>query len=410
MLKNTQVNKLSNHIKNVTHGFFLGIGTAIAEPSTILPLIVHHFSSSSVLIGFFVALLRGGAVLVQMFAAFYAQSFPIVLPFLKRVFFVRFLSWFSIGFAILVIGEKSNELTLFFIGLGLFFFSFSAGFGAIYFREILAKMFTHKYRGFTMAYRQFFTGLGSILSGIAAGWVLNHFEAPKSYGYLFIISAIFMGFGFLAFSSVEEPAKKNTMIKESTFKKFLQNSLKILKEDNHLSIQIFSYLFSYSYLMAMPFIILQAKSYIKLSGTDIGIFISVQMIGAMFSNFLWGKLSSNGKNRIIVNLSTMILIFAITLSWITKNDIYGYYIIFFSLGVATDGLRLSFGNLILILAPEEKRPVYVALQTNITSIGIFFSVLGGAIVEYLSYGWLYGATIILLIASFILSLRLKDIT
>ncbi len=410
MLKNTQVNKLSNHIKNVTHGFFLGIGTAIAEPSTILPLIVHHFSSSSILVGFFVALLRGGAVLVQMFAAFYAQSFPVALPFLKRVFFVRFLSWFSIGFAILVIGEKSNELTLFFIGLGLFFFSFSAGFGAIYFREIMAKMFTHKYRGFTMAYRQFFTGLGSILSGIAAGWVLNHFEAPKSYGYLFIISAIFMGFGFLAFSSVEEPVKKNIMIKESSFKKFLQNSLKILKEDSHLSTQIFSYLFSYSYLMAMPFIILQAKSYIKLSGTDIGIFISVQMVGAMFSNFLWGKLSSNGKNRIIVNLSTMILIFAITLSWITKNDIYGYYIIFFSLGVATDGLRLSFGNLILILAPEEKRPVYVALQTNITSIGIFFSVLGGAIVEYLSYGWLYGATIILLVASFILSLRLKDIT
>ncbi len=408
-MKNAKVNKLSNHIKNVLHGFFLGIGTAIAEPSTILPLIVHHFSSSSILVGFFVALLRGGAILVQMFAAFYAQSFSLVLPFLKRVFLVRFLAWFSIGFAILVIGEKSNTLTLFFIGLGLFFFSFSAGFGAIYFREIMAKMFTHKYRGFTMAYRQFFTGLGSILSGVAAGWVLNHYEAPKSYGYLFIISAIFMGFGFLAFARVEEPKKENISLKESSFKKFLKNSFIILKEDQHLLTQILSYLFSYSYLIAMPFIILQAKEYIKLNGTDIGIFISVQMIGAMFSNFLWGKLSSNGKNRIIVNISTLILLFAITLSWITKSNIYGYYIIFFSLGVATDGLRLSFGNLILILAPEEKRPVYVALQTNIVSIGIFFSVLGGAIVEYLSYGWLYGVTLFFLIASFLLSLKLKDI-
>ncbi len=408
-MKNYKVNQPLNHIKNVLHGFFLGIGTAIAEPSTILPLIVHHFSSSSILVGFFVALLRGGAILVQMFAAFYAQSFPIVLPFLKRVFLVRFLSWFSIGFAILAIGERSNELTLFFIGLGLFFFSFSAGFGAIYFREIMAKMFTHKYRGFTMAYRQFFTGLGSILSGVAAGWVLNHFEAPKSYGYLFLISAIFMGVGFLFFATVKEPIKENISIKESSFNKFLKNSFAILKEDKHLSTQIFSYLFSYSYLIAMPFIILQAKEYIKLNGTDIGIFISVQMVGAMLSNFLWGKLSSSGRNRIIVNISTLILIFAITLSWITKSNIYGYYVIFFSLGVATDGLRLSFGNLILILAPEDKRPVYVALQTNIVSIGIFFSVLGGAIVQYLDYGWLYGVTLFFLVLSFILSLKLKDI-
>ncbi len=409
-MKKIKINSLSNHIKNVTHGFFLGIGTAIAEPSTILPLIVHHFSSSSILVGFFVALLRGGAILVQMFAAFYAQSFMIVLPFLRRVFFVRFLAWFSIGFSILLIGNRSKDLTLFFIGLGLFFFSLSAGFGAIYFREIMAKMFTHKFRGFTMAYRQFFTGLGSILSGVAAGWVLNHFTAPESYGYLFIISAVFMGFGFLAFSTIDEPKKEKILQKESSFRQFLKNSFVLLKNDRYLTNQIFSYLFSYSYMLSMPFIILQAKKYISLSGTDIGIFISVQMIGAMLSNFLWGKLSSSGRNRIIVNISTLVLIFAITLALITKSNIYAYYLIFFCLGIATDGLRLSFGNLILILAPEEKRPIYVALQTNISSIGIFFSVPGGIIVEYLNYNWLYGVTLVFLFISFILSLKLKDIS
>ena len=408
--KKNLIDKTSNHIKNVCHGFFLGIGTAIAEPSTILPLIVHHFSSSSILVGFFVSLLRGGAILVQMFAAFYAQSFSYVLPFLKRVFLVRFLSWFSIGFVILILGDRHKSLTLFFIGLGLFFFSFSAGFGAIYFRELLAKMFSHKYRGYSMAYRQFFTGLGSILSGAAAGWVLNHFEAPKSYGYLFIISALFMGVGFYIFSKVEEPKKENISKKESSFKEFLKNASKILKNDQHLKIQILSYLFSYSYMISLPFIILQAKKYIALSGTDIGLFISIQMGGAMLSNFVWGKLSSNGKNRIIVNISTMVLLGIITLAWLSTKNIYAYYVIFFFFGVATDGLRLAFGNLILILAPEEKRPVYVALQTNIVSIGIFFSVPGGIIVEYLSYSWLYGITLSLLFYSFVLSFKLRDIS
>ncbi len=403
------IDKTSNHIKNVCHGFFLGIGTAIAEPSTILPLIIHHFSSSSVLVGVFVSLLRGGAILVQLFAAFYAQSFSYVLPFLKRVFLVRFIAWFSIGFAIIAIGDAHKNLTLFFIGLGLFFFSFSAGFGAIYFRELLGKMFSHKYRGFSMAYRQFFTGLGSILSGAATGWVLNHFEAPKSYGYLFIISAAFMGIGFFIFSKIEEPKKEKTSKKESSFKEFLKNSTKILKSNQHLQIQIKSYLFSYSYMLALPFIILQAKKYISLNGTDIGVFISIQMIGAMLSNFIWGKLSSIGKNRIIVNISAILLIFIIILAAFSTKNIYAYYVIFFFFGVATDGLRLAFGNLILILAPEDKRPVYVAIQTNIVSFGLFFSIPGGFIVEYLNYNWLYAITLIFLSYSFLLSFKLKDI-
>jgi len=208
---------------------------------------------------------------------------------------------------------------------------------------------------------------------------------------------------------VEEPKKEKTSKKESSFKEFLKNSTKILKSNQHLQIQIKSYLFSYSYMLALPFIILQAKKYILLNGTDIGVFISIQMIGAMLSNFIWGKLSSIGKHRIIVNISAILLIFIIILAAFSTKNIYAYYIIFFFFGVATDGLRLAFGNLILILAPEDKRPVYVAIQTNIVSFGLFFSIPGGFIVEYLNYNWLYAITLIFLSYSFLLAFKLKDI-
>ena len=54
--------KKSDHIRNILHGFFLTIGTTIAEPHTILPLIITHFGGGSILIGFFSSLLRGGAI------------------------------------------------------------------------------------------------------------------------------------------------------------------------------------------------------------------------------------------------------------------------------------------------------------------------------------------------------------
>ena len=132
----------ANNYKNIAHAFFLSLAITIAEPSTVLPLIIEHFSQSTIVVGLFVSLLRGGAILTQLYAAFHAQSYKKVLPYLKKVFFFRWFSWFLIGVGIFFVGDANKTLTLFFIGFGLLGFSLSAGFGAIYFKELQAKLFS----------------------------------------------------------------------------------------------------------------------------------------------------------------------------------------------------------------------------------------------------------------------------
>jgi MFS family permease len=401
------MDKFSNHIKNILHGFFLAIGTTIAEPSTILPLIVNYFGGSSLLVGFFAALLRGGAIIVQMFAAFQAQSYTLMLPYLRRVFLVRFIAWFFIGVSIILFGENSPNLTLFTIGLGLFIFSFSAGFGAIYFKDIVAKIFTHKFRGKTMAYRQFFTAFGGLISGSFAAIILEIYEPPYSFGYLFIISSFLMGLGYLAFGSVDEPPKEKVSKKEKKFSTFLKNSIATLKADKDLQVQITTFLFAYAYLISLPFIILDAQDKINLSGTAIGILITSQMVGAMLSNFLWGRLTSQGYYRLSANIALLFHVSAILIAF-NASTLYEYIAIFFIVGAATDGNRIASGNLILIIAPPEKRPVYVALQMNIISLGMFFSILGGLILHVSNYATLYSVTLVMLLFAFYISLKLKD--
>ncbi len=170
-----------NNSKNVSHAFFLSLAITIAEPSTVLPLIVSHFSDNLIMVGIFVSLLRGGAIVIQLYAAFYAQAYKRVLPYLGKVFFFRWISWLLIGLSIYFIGDSNKSLTLFFIGVGLFFFSFSAGFGTIYFKELQAKLFSKKGRGKTMANRQIAGAIASILSAGVTGYVLSNFEAPYSY-------------------------------------------------------------------------------------------------------------------------------------------------------------------------------------------------------------------------------------
>ena len=214
------MNKKGNHYRNILHGFFLSIGMTIAEPHTILPLIISHFGGGTILIGFFSSLLRGGAVIVQLYAAFHAQSYPKMLPYFRRVLVSRFFSWLFIGIAILLFGDTNQNLTLLSIGIGLFIFSFSAGFGAIYFREITAKIFTHKFRGKTMSIRQFFFGFGALISGAGAGYILEIYQPPFSFGFLFVISAFLMGFGYIAIGTVDEPIKEKLSKKRNLLNYF----------------------------------------------------------------------------------------------------------------------------------------------------------------------------------------------
>lgn len=397
----------SNRLKIILHGFFYSGGIGIAEPSTVLPVIVNYFSNSSALIGLFSSLLRGGSVIMQLYAAFYAQTYKKVLKPLRLIFIFRFLAWFSIGLSIFLFGENHHLLTLWLFGIGLFSFSFSAGFGTVYFSELVGKSFSNDYRGKTIAIRQFFSGISAIFSGGISGWFLANFDEPFSFAYLFLISSLFMSFGYLSVSLMTEYSKEEVSEKEKNFGKFLKNALAILKSDKLLQYQIITRLLSYSFLLIFPFIGIKAINDLEISKGYAALFAFLLLSGATLSNIYWGKLSSKGKNKLVATVSFGLMILAISIAIFAKN-IYVYSLIFILAGAASDGFKLSFSNLIFIISPKEKRPVYIAIQNNITSLGMFFSIPGGILLGFVGYNLLYISVIILLSTGLFFSLKLKD--
>ena len=233
---------------------------------------------------------------------------------------------------------------------------------------------------------------------------MSNFEPPKNYAYLFMISSFLLGIGLLAFASLKEPIKEKVRVKEESFWKFLKNAFKFLKTDNALQIQILTILFSYSFLFAFPFVILKANQTINLTGWLIGGFVTIQMIGALLGNLVWKKLAPEYKKIII--FSFMSVIGAFIVAFIANNALM-YGLVFFLIGFAMDGFKISGMNLLFEIAPEDKRPIYVALQNNLTSIGLFFAIPGGFILEKFGYNVLYGFTVIMLLIGLFFATRLK---
>jgi len=175
--------------------------------------------------------------------------------------------------------------------------------------------------------------------------------------------------GFATFVTIEEPEKEHILVKEKHFKIFIKNAMILLKQDQRLQQQIIAIFLSFSYFLSMPFVVLNANSTFTLTGWMLGGFITVQMLGSIIgSTFLWRQIDHYEK---MLSLSFIFMITAFILALFADN-VYTYEGIFFLFGVALDGLNISGMNLVIEIAPEEKRPIYTALQTNLTSIGLFF--------------------------------------
>jgi len=375
----SKVNLPSNRAIIIVQGFSFFAGISIAEPSTVMPLIVSYFSDSNFLVGLYSSLLTGGSIIMQLYTAYHAQSLPQVIFNFRIVLLIRFLAWFSIGLSLYVFGQTSPHLALALFGIFLFTFSFMSGFGNIYFQELLGKSFSNGYRGKVLALRQLFGRIGSIVSGGFTASILANFAEPISFAYLFIFSSIVLLAGYILLAIFKEEKKENVMVKEPSFKHFIHNAYRILKGDVMLQKQIISRLISYAYLFATPFIILDAKKYFDIDGAFVGIAVSVQMTGAMVGNLIWAKFTTS-RNRLIVSLSFSLSIIAMLLS-LTHISLLLYYFIFFLIGASIDGFALGFDNLILMSAPEAKRPIYIAIQNNITFVGMFFSIFGSLILN-----------------------------
>jgi len=181
----------------------------------------------------------------------------------------------------------------------------------------------------------------------------------------------------------------------------MHNSLQILKNDNRLKQQIIVIFLGYSYFLSMPFVILNAHKAFTLTGWMLGGFIAVQMVGSIVgSTFIWRKIYNYEK---MLSLSFIFAIISFIVA-LFAYDIYTYGIVFFFFGVAIDGFNNAGMNLVIEIAPEDKRPTYTALQTTITSFGLFFPILGGVLLKYISsYTFIYFITIVLLSIGYFLS-------
>jgi MFS family permease len=403
-----------NFVMGLLHGIFYNGGLAFSEPTTVLPVFLNNFTNSKILVGLSSTIMSQfggiGSVLPQLFVASKLESKVCKKPILIVAIIIRALCWALLALITYLFG-RSHPLGII---LALFFFltlfTFMGGVAVVPFYDIWGKAIPPTLRGRFFGYRQLFGGILAVGGGFIVKAILENkgISFPNNYVFLFLLSFIFISISYLALGSVKEPVEevhKNFL----TFREFMKKAYRILEFDNNYKLFLVVQILAGAMGLALPFYVLYAKDVLGVKLGMVGIFLSAQMLGSVLSNILWAYLSDFIGNKKVIQISILLGLMVPLIALLTPIHLSKVFIpLFVLIGFTITGQIIGNTNFLLDIAPAKDRPTYISLRGTLRLPVVLFPLIGGTIIRYASYHFLFIITILVLCAGFILSFQLSE--
>jgi len=395
-----------NFILGVLNGVLFSFAISFTNPNTVLPYFVSLLTSSKFLIGSTTTINSFFFFLPQIFVANFTEHWS------KRKFFyimgavLRASSWFFLFIITYLYRADSISLLLYSFLILYSLSCLGGGLAGLPFLDIVGKIVIPIRRGRFFSLRLFFGGLLSIGGGLVVKYVLGHtdrFPFPRNFSLLFFLTFIWICFALSLFICVKEPDTPVKSNRRSNFFTYLRSAIHIFREDHNYKMFFWAKIFLSCGIITLPFYVVYARDVLCLPQEMVGVFVSAQMIGAAISAFFWGFLSDKYGNKIVVQLSGLIgmLIPILVLSIGTFYSLFGYsgysgnnpgklLIIayataFVLLGMNINGNFIGQTNLLLEVAPPERRTTYIGITNAATAFVTLLPLLGGYIIQWTSY-------------------------
>ncbi|GBD93030.1 major Facilitator Superfamily protein [bacterium BMS3Abin05] len=398
-----------NFTMGVLHGIIFSFGMAFSEPFSVLPLFLRSFTSSKVVIGFLISIIKTGSALPQFFVANKVQNLSRGKPILLVAIWVRWLAWGLLAMVTFIGGHHSPHLILASFVFFLFIFSFAGGVANVPFFNMIAKAIFAERRGSFFGMRQFWGGIAAIGAGLLVRIILSlpSLSFPQNYGYLFLVTFAVLTFGYVALSLFKEPESRVEKTAAENNSINLPTIIHYLKDFPPLFHLLLILIFSQSLMLALPFFVLNAKETLHFPTAWVGYFVMAQMGGGVLSNFLWAKLSDQRGNVLVIRLSIICALLAVLFAVFSKSFILYLFVFIFS-GIFLNGAGIGFNNYIMELSTEQLRPLFLSIQGTFMFPVYFYPLFGGLIADYFSFHILFLSSLFMLLISLWLSIKLCE--
>jgi len=393
-----------NYLLGIINGILMNFVDALTGSSTMLPLYLSTLTRSSIIIGLGSSMHEALWPLPQIFMAHFHEGKPYKKYVYDRTALVRSLMMFVIAFVILL--NPAGVLWIFLAAL--FTYHIFGGIAGLSFMDVVAKTVSSRRMTSFWGLRIAIGGILSILGGLAVKYILNSYPSPFDFYLIFISAAFTVTVGLFSFCLAEEPAD-SAQKKTESFLDFFKEGVKVLSGDRK-----FKYFYTVRILLGItaslePFYMIYALRKLHMQPAAAGLMIAARMAGLVSSNFLWNHISKNKSVKHVLVAASAAGIFIPLIAVAAGLNSSLLYVLFFLSGIFYSGIQVGSSSLLLIIAPDEKRPTYIGFFNTMIAPVYFFSIVHGAMIDSFSFYIPFAVASASSAAGLIYALRLRKL-
>ncbi|MEE9617073.1 MAG: MFS transporter [Anaerolineae bacterium] len=410
----------------VRRSFALGVfnGTAfrfaetLIDPPLILTWFVSQLTSSNLLIGLVAPMGDAGWFLPQIFVSARIQRMQRKMPSYAIAAVIRTVVWLLLATAVWLVDDPLTLLVGFFILYTIA--RLSAGLGGLTFFDVVAKTIPARRRGSFFAWRQL---LGGLL-GLGGGWIVKTIlyhpalPFPRGHAVLFLLYCAVMAPALAAFALIREPPGP-VVAEPVTLREQLRRAGRLWRTDRVYRRYIAARLSLVMANIALPFYGIYAKNVLGAPEGMVGIYVVARVGALLLSNLLWGRLSDERGNRLVMRLvslgSGLVALSALALvgmmGLLRPQGAWLPYLalpLFFLDGTMRPAQILSGSNFLLELVPGAERPLYLGLSHTLMGVVVLISGLGGLVVDFFGFAGLFAVSLGLCLAGYVFASGLPE--
>jgi MFS transporter len=383
---------LANFGAIVLNGLFFPTAGKILGAGLLLAWFLDELKSPLFLIGLLVPIQYGLALLAQPWIGRWLSAKPRSAPYYRGQALLRGALWCGLALATWLTGESSRIWLI-----TIFFFvvagdAIAAGLGNIAFSNALAKTIPIRLRGRVRGGRGMF---GAVVAG-TAGALISLFVSKESglgvFGLLFAVAGLCYALGGVTFGLIQEPREAQRQKSQSS--EPLSSSIREMLLTQAYRRFLLAETFLIPATQGLVFFSIFGRREFHLDLTALGLLLVSDALAPLIGNYLWGKLADHQSNRLVLagagllSLVAPLAAVALHLSGETLSQTFVlalFALIVFVIGVASAGADLATKNLMLELAPDEKRPVYIGVNDTLVALPTMLLAIGGPAIDWFGF-------------------------
>lgn len=381
---------------NMMDGGFFGLALGFASFSTILPLFVASMTNSATLIGLVPAIHSAGWLLPQLFTATYVARLRrykrtvMLMTIHERV---PFLGLALVAFLLPKIGIQAGLIITFIFltwqGLG-------GGFTANPWTSMISKIIPPETRGTFFGTQAAVANLFISGAAVAAGYLLDWFNAPFNFMICFLAASLFFIFSWFALAMTREPADYDKVIEENPLP-FWHGAGQILKRDKNFNWFLTARTLSQFATMGFSFYIVYALRRFQMDAVTAGYLTATLTIAQTVANAGMGWLGDRVGHRLMLVIGAASATLSSLLAWLAPSLAW-FFPIFILSGFANVSIWTNGMTMTVDFSDEKERPFYIGLAQTLTAPAtIIAPLIGGWIADTQGFVLTFALSMILAI-------------